>query len=58
MTDYSTEDYINYRIQKAKVTIEEVDILIHNKLWNTAVNRMYYASFYAVGALVLINALI
>ena len=53
MTEYSPEDYINYRLIKAKETIEEVDILIKNKLWNTAVNRMYYASFYAVGALLI-----
>lgn len=50
MTEYKTEDYINYRLQKARETISEVEILIENQLWNTAVNRMYYACFYAVGA--------
>ena len=51
MTEYKSEDYINYRIQRAKETIKEVDVLIENKFWNTAINRMYYACFYAVGAL-------
>jgi uncharacterized protein (UPF0332 family) len=37
--------------QKAIETIREVEILIENKFWNTAINRMYYACFYAVSAL-------
>jgi uncharacterized protein (UPF0332 family) len=55
MRDFKPEDYINYRLQKAKETILETKILIENKLWNTAINRMYYACFYAVGALLLKN---
>ena len=44
-------EYINRRIANAKKTLDEVEILIENKLWNTAVNRVYYACFYAVTAL-------
>lgn len=51
MTEYNPEDYSNYRIQKAKETIEEVENHILNEFWNTAINRMYYACFYAVSAL-------
>jgi uncharacterized protein (UPF0332 family) len=51
MTDFKPEDYVKYCLQRAKQTIEEVKILIENKFWNTAINRMYYACFYAVGAL-------
>ncbi len=51
MSDFTPEDYIKYRLQRAKDTISETKILIDNKLWNTAINRMYYACFYAVGAL-------
>ena len=51
MTKYLPEDYSNYRLQRAKETILEVEIHIQNRFWNTAVNRMYYACFYAVGAL-------
>ena len=53
MTDYSTEDYSNYRLQRAKETILEVEKHLENKFWNTAINRMYYACFYAVGALLI-----
>jgi uncharacterized protein (UPF0332 family) len=51
MTDYTPEDYIKYRIDRAKETIEEVQTHINNGYWNTAINRMYYACFYAVSAL-------
>lgn len=53
MIDYQPEDYSSYRLQRAKDTIQEVEIHIANKFWNTAVNRMYYACFYAVGALLI-----
>lgn len=51
MMEYKPEDYINYRIERARETILEVQTHIENKFWNTAINRMYYACFYAVSAL-------
>ena len=51
MTNYTTNDFIKYRIDRAKETINEVQTHIENKFWNTAINRMYYACFYAVSAL-------
>jgi uncharacterized protein (UPF0332 family) len=51
MSKYQPEDYIKYRLQRAKATIAEIDTYIENEFWNTAINRMYYACFYAVGAL-------
>ena len=53
MTDYRAKDYYNYRLQRAKETIKEVEVHIQNKFWNTAINRLYYACFYAVGALLI-----
>ena len=53
MTDFKPDDYIAYRIQKAKDTIREVEIHIQNEFWNTAITRMYYACFYAVNALMI-----
>jgi uncharacterized protein (UPF0332 family) len=51
MTSYKPEDYSSYRIQRAIETIQEVEAHIEKKFWNTAINRMYYACYYAVGAL-------
>jgi uncharacterized protein (UPF0332 family) len=46
---------INHRIENAQNTLKEVSILMENELWNTAVNRLYYACYYAVSALLIAN---
>ncbi|MFN8205803.1 MAG: HEPN domain-containing protein [Bacteroidales bacterium] len=53
MTSFDNEELIKYRLEKAFKTLEEVDILIENQLWATAINRLYYACYYAVTALLL-----
>jgi uncharacterized protein (UPF0332 family) len=55
MSKSPKDDYIKYRLQKANETISEAKVQLENKFWNTAVNRMYYACFYAVGALLVKN---
>lgn len=57
MKDLTRDDYIKYRLERANETIAEIKVLIENELWNTAINRMYYACFYAVGALLLKNGI-
>ncbi|MGV8138526.1 MAG: HEPN domain-containing protein [Mangrovibacterium sp.] len=44
---------IQYRLQQAEQTIEEVSKLIENRLFNIAVNRIYYGIFYSLSALAL-----
>jgi uncharacterized protein (UPF0332 family) len=51
MKDYTQEDYIKYRITRATKTLDEIQTHIENRYWNTSINRMYYACFYAVSAL-------
>ena len=53
MTKYNREDYSADRLQRAKETIPEVETLIEGGFWNAAISRMYYACFYAVGALLI-----
>ena len=48
-------DYINYRLERSHETICDVESLIQNKSWNSATNRLYYACFYAVSALLIKN---
>ncbi len=48
---YTKEEYIHYRIEKAKNTLEDAELLAKNQSWNSSVNRLYYACFYAVLAL-------
>lgn len=44
-------EYIKYRLEKAAETLEVAHLLIENKKWNSAINRLYYAVYYAIGAL-------
>jgi uncharacterized protein (UPF0332 family) len=42
---------VSYRLDNAHNTLNEIPIHIEHELWNTAINRLYYACFYAVTAL-------
>ena len=55
MTNEERKDIITYRIENAKTTLTEVKSHIENGFYNTAVNRMYYACFYAASALLIAN---
>lgn len=44
-------EYVQKRMVHAKKTVWEAGIQLENNLWNIAVNRLYYACFYAVTAL-------
>ncbi len=46
-------DLINYRIARAKDTYDDALILAEKKKWNSTINRLYYAAYYAVMALLL-----
>lgn len=53
MNTEERQELVKYRIIKARETFNEVELHIQNKLWNTAVNRLYYACYYAVMALLI-----
>ena len=44
-------ELIQYRLQRANESLEEAKLLSQANHWNTVANRLYYACFYAVGAL-------
>src|SRR6056297_2629462 len=48
-------DLIAYRLNRATETLSEIEIHVNNGLWNTAINRLYYACYYAASALLLAN---
>lgn len=55
MKSVDRQDYITYRLVRSKETMEVVELLIENNRWNSAVNRLYYAAFYAISALLVIS---
>ncbi len=50
-------DYINYRLQRASDTLNDARLLAENERWNSSINRLYYACFYAVSALLYYHAI-
>ncbi len=46
---------VNIKREKAKSTLEEIKVLLEHKFLSTAMNRIYYAGFYIVSALVLLD---
>jgi len=57
LTDDERKAVVQLRLERAKNTYAEVSILIDNNLWQTAANRMYYACYYAVSALLVQNGI-
>jgi uncharacterized protein (UPF0332 family) len=54
MQEYPKE-YITYRIERSLQSFRDAQILAENQSWNSCINRLYYACFYIVTALLLKN---
>jgi len=55
MTPEERKQYVKYRIDSAYKTVEAAKLLAQKGFWNSAINRLYYAIFYAVNALLVLN---
>lgn len=53
MNKASNDDLVKYRLSKYRELLGEIEIHIEHELWHTAINRLYYACYYAVSALLL-----
>lgn len=51
MTPEQRSDIILYRLDSARNLLLEIESHIERGFYNTAMNRMYYACFYAASAL-------
>jgi uncharacterized protein (UPF0332 family) len=56
VTEWS-RDLISYRLARANETMEDARILANAGRWNACVNRLYYACFYVVSALLVRHGL-
>ena len=52
-----TRTLVQYRLERAREALAEAVVLLDSGHANTAVNRLYYACFYAVSALLLTQGL-
>ena len=53
LEDIDRTALVNYRIEKARSTFEDALFIAGARRWNMAVNRLYYALYHAVSALLL-----
>lgn len=51
----SRDALLQYRLDRADETLKEVEILANESHYNAAANRLYYACYYAVTALLVAN---
>ena len=47
----SNRELVAHRLQRARESLEDARVLANAGRWNPCVNRLYYACFYAVSAL-------
>jgi len=57
LTDEERKSVVQFRMEKSKNTFSEITLLTDNALWQTAANRLYYACYYAVSALLIQHAI-
>lgn len=53
MTTPNIDDFISYRLNKAEEVYSAALLLYNAHQWNSSINRLYYACFYAASALLL-----
>ena len=51
MTPEEKATYVRYRLERAQETLVEARLLVDKDLFSGAINRIYYAMFYAILAL-------
>jgi uncharacterized protein (UPF0332 family) len=47
------EDYIQYKLKRSAEVLSEAETLLENNFYEDTVSRLYYASFYAICALLI-----
>ena len=57
LNDEERKLLVEFEIEKAHKLIDQFTILENAKLWDTLANRVYYAVFHAVTALLIMNGL-
>ena len=51
MNDEALQALVHYRLSRADETLQEARLMQQQEHWNACANRLYYAAFYAVSAL-------
>jgi len=55
LTEEEKQTLVKYRLDRANESIKAAQLLFENKLFISAMNRIYYSMFYSVQALLVLN---
>ena len=55
MNKEEKQTLVKYRLEQANESIKAAQLLFENKLFTSAMNRIYYSMFYSVQALLVLN---
>lgn len=55
MEERPLNDYIQYKRERAFEALDDIQKMLDNGMLSAAMNRIYYAGFYIVSALVLLD---
>ena len=55
MTKEEKQTLVKYRLERANESIKAAQLLFENKLFTSAMNRIYYSMFYSVQALLVLK---
>lgn len=53
ITDEERKQVVLYRLEKAQATLSDAEKVLNMGMWATGANRLYYAAYYSVSALLL-----
>jgi len=57
LNDEERKQVVDYRIDKSLRTLDDAKKVIDMQMWTTGANRLYYAVYYAVSALLITNGM-
>ena len=57
LNDEERNQVVAYRLEKAANTLRDAEKVIDLQMWATGANRLYYAAYYAVSALLIANGI-
>ena len=58
LTDEERLQVVTYRLEKSRNTLADAERVIAMQMWTTGANRLYYAAYYAVSALLIANGIV
>lgn len=57
LNDEERYQVVAYRLEKASNTFQDAEKVIKMQMWDTGANRLYYAAYYAVSALLIASGI-